>query len=196
MRRSSWMLSLLVVLLACGGARAEDWKLSADANLTFTENAYSDNWAGGEAGQLTWVFNSNFLAEKQLNAKFHTRNTLKLLFGQTHNQDKENKVWRSPEKSTDLIDFESVLKMTLDWPVDPFASARVETQFWDASDPENDLFINPVKITEALGVSKDLIKQEKREWIVRLSGATRQYIIREVLEDDTKETTTSFDQGL
>ncbi|MCK4537357.1 MAG: hypothetical protein KAV42_01030 [Candidatus Krumholzibacteria bacterium] len=200
MNRNSLVLLFVFLVLFSGSAMGEDWKLSMDANVTFTENTYSDNWVGGEAGALIWVFNSNFLAEKQLTSSLHSRNTLKLLFGQTHNQNVETKVWRSPEKSTDLIDFESVLKITKGWIVDPFLSGRIETQFWDASDPENERYINPMKITEALGVSKDLIKEEKREWSVRLGVATRQYVDRDQfvdkMVDDTKETMTSYDGGM
>ncbi|MBU8922223.1 MAG: DUF3078 domain-containing protein [Bacteroidales bacterium] len=196
MRRKIIVLLCVFMILSSGSALGEDWKLSMDANVTFTENAYSDNWVGGETGALIWVFNSNFLAEKQLTSSFHTKNTFKLLFGQTHNQDTETKVWRSPEKSTDLIDFESVLKITKDWVVDPFISGRVETQFWDGSDPENNRYINPMKITEAFGASKDLIKEEKRELDVRLGVATRQYVDRDQIVDDTKKTFTSLDVGI
>ena len=31
---------------ACAGV----WEISLDANLTLTQNAYSDNWTGGEVG--------------------------------------------------------------------------------------------------------------------------------------------------
>lgn len=191
--------ALSAALLSAGGsAAAEDWNLSIDANLTFTENSYSDNWVGGEAGSAIWVFNSNFLAEKQLTDRINTRNTLKLLFGQTHNQDVETKRWSQPVKSTDLIDFESVFRFTFGWAVDPYAGGRVETQFWDASDPLKDRYLNPLKITESAGVAKVFIKEEKREWNVRLGGATRQFVNRDVLDPlgDTRETMTSFDGGL
>jgi hypothetical protein len=196
MNRSTPVLLVVFLVLFSGSAVSEDWNLSMDANVTFTENTYSDNWVGGEAGALIWVFNSNFLAEKQLTSSLHSRNTLKLLFGQTHNQDTETKVWRSPEKTTDLIDFESVFKLTKGWAVDPFLSGRIETQFWDGSDPENNRYINPMKITEAIGASKDLIKEEKREWNVRLGVATRQYLDRDQIVGNVSETFTSLDGGI
>ena len=196
MNRKMLILLFVFIIFSSGSALGEDWKLSMDANVTFTENAYSDNWVGGEAGALIWVFNSNFLAEKQMTSSLHTKNTLKLLFGQTHNQNTETKVWRSPEKSTDLIDFESVLKITKGWVVDPFLSGRIETQFWDASDSENNRYLNPMKITEAFGASKNLIKEEKREWNIRLGVATRQYIDRDQIVDDASKTFTSLDGGV
>ncbi|MCU0640375.1 MAG: hypothetical protein MUF59_11000, partial [Candidatus Krumholzibacteria bacterium] len=69
---------LAIICLAASPLQADEvqpWKLSVDANLTFTQNNYSDNWAGGEAGTLAWVFNSNSLAEKQLSTKLFNKNT-------------------------------------------------------------------------------------------------------------------------
>ena len=131
---------VVVGLILSTQASAEPWTLSADANLILTQNAYSDNWVGGESGAISWTFNSNWLAERQLNPKIHTKNTLKLLFGQTHNQDVETRDWAKPVKSTDLIDFESVLRFTLGAFVDPYAGFRIETQFLDQSDPELDRY--------------------------------------------------------
>ncbi|UCF04591.1 MAG: DUF3078 domain-containing protein [bacterium] len=192
-------VTIVMVLMALTGTiqAEEPWNLAVDANLTLTQNAYSDNWVGGEAGALSWTFNSNSLAEKQLAAWIHTKNTLKLMFGQTHNQDVETKDWAKPVKSTDLIDFESVFRFTLESFVDPFAAARIETQFLDQSDPEKDRYVNPIKITESFGVARVLIKEEKREWTVRLGGGLRQFIDRDALNADTgeRETMTSSDYG-
>jgi hypothetical protein len=179
-------------------ASSEPWTLSADANLTLTQNNYSDNWTGGEAGAIAWSFNSNWLAERQLASKLHTKNTLKLFFGQTHNQDVETKNWARPVKSTDLIDFESVLRFTLGAFVDPYAGLRIETQFLDQSDATLDRYINPVKFTESIGVARVIIKEEKREWTARLGAGIRQYMSRDVLDEGTGErsTETSNDGGL
>ena len=114
------LVSIIGVLLCVTGVSAEPWKLEADVNLTLTQNNYSDNWVGGEAGSISWAFNSNWLAERQLNAKINSKSTLKLLFGQTHSQDVETKNWAKPVKSTDLIDFESVFRFTLETFVDPY----------------------------------------------------------------------------
>jgi hypothetical protein len=179
-------------------ASSEPWTLSADANLTLTQNNYSDNWTGGEAGAIAWSFNSNWLAERQLASKLHTKNTLKLFFGQTHNQDVETKNWARPVKSTDLIDFESVLRFTLGAFVDPYAGLRIETQFLDQSDATLDRYINPVKFTESIGVARVIIKEEKREGTARLGAGVRQYVNRDVLAEDAGErsTETSNDGGL
>ncbi len=191
------MATTLAVVVA-SSVFAGPWALSVDANLTLTQNAYSDNWAGGEAGALSWTFNSNSLAEKQLHPKLHTKNTLKLFFGQTHSQDRETKIWAKPVKSSDLVDFETVWRFTLGGFVDPFGSGRVETQFLDASDPAKERMFNPVTFTESFGVAKVLIKQEKREWTTRLGGGLRQHLNKEVLDilTNKRQTVTSNDGGL
>lgn len=192
-------VTITLSLVVASPVTAEPWAVSADANLMLTQNAYSDNWVGGEAGAISWTFNSNSLAERQLHAKVHSKNTHKLSFGQTHNQDKETKKWAKPVKSTDLIDLESVLRFTLGAFVDPFAAGRVETQFLDASDPKKSRFLNPITFTESFGIAKVLIKEEKREWTARLGAGFRQHVNRDVLVDtlaNKRETQTSSDGGL
>jgi hypothetical protein len=135
---------LVAAMLAAssGILRADLWTKSVDANLTLTQSAYSDNWSGGQVGSLAWVFNSNSLFERQVNPKLHTRNTLKLFFGQTHSQDATTKEWTRPFKSSDRIDFETVFRFTLGRFVDPFASARIESQFLDQRNPANERYVN------------------------------------------------------
>jgi len=172
-----WALAACVV---ASPAAADPWKASVDANLTLTQNAYSDNWVGGEVGSLAWALNSNSLAERQFNPKLNNKTSLKLFFGQTHNQDKETKTWEKPVKSTDRIDLESVLRFTLGGFVDPYASGRFESQFLDASDPDNERLVNPMLFTESFGIAKVLTKVDMREWSVRLGGAFRQSYDRDI----------------
>jgi len=192
-------LAAILALAMAWPASAEPWAKAVEANLTLAQAAYSDNWVGGEAGNLSWTFNYNSLAEKQLHPKVHTKSTLKLSFGQTHTQGTETKNWAKPTKSTDLIDFESILSFTLGGIVDPFAAGRLGSQFLDASDPEKDRYFNPLKFTESFGIIKFFIKEEKREWSNRLGGALRQHVNRDVLvniEAGTRETQTASDGGL
>lgn len=187
-----------VVVAACGAARAEPWKRSVDASLTLTQGAYSDNWVGGEVATISWMFNSNSLFEKQINAKVNTKSTLKLSFGQQHNKDRDTREWRDPLKVNDLIDFETILRFTLGGFVDPYASGRVESQFLDASDLENERIVNPLRLTESAGIAKVLLKEERREWSVRLGGAFRQLVDRDRRdpEADLLETKWTNDGGV
>ncbi len=177
---------------------ANPWKVSLDANLTLTQNAYSDNWVGGEAGAISWTFNSNSLAESQLSSIINNKNVLKLFYGQTHNQDLYTKAWIKPVKSTDLIDFESIFRFTFGKFADPYTAFRLESQFFDESDPEKSQFFDPVKFTESVGVAKVIIKEDKIEWIARIGGGLRQYINRDVIDPLTekRETKMSYDGGV
>lgn len=177
---------------------ADPWKLTSEANITLTQSAYSDNWVGGEAGALSWTFNSNSRAEKLLGTSVNTMNTLRLSFGQTHNQDVDTKKWAKPVKSTDLIDFESLFRFLIGAYVDPYFSVRVETQFLDASDPLKNRHVNPLKFTEAAGIAKVFIEEENHMLMARLGGGLRQFLNRDELNLDTleRETLKSNDAGL
>lgn len=173
------------------------WSAASDVNLTLTQNAYSDNWAGSETGAISWAFTSNSLMEKQLSPLFHSGTSLRMAFGQTHAQNAETKHWNRPVKSTDLIDFESVLRLTHGWAVDPFAAGRVETQFLDESDPDNTRSLDPVVFTESFGVARTFIDEESRGFSARLGGAVKQHLDREVPtgEGDETRTVTTSDGG-
>lgn len=175
-----------------------DWEVAVDASLMLTQNSYSSNWIGEEVGSISWTFNSNSIAEKQLHAKVHNKSILKLSYGQTYNQDRETRSWSPPSKSTDLIDFESIFRLTLGGFVDPFAAGRIETQFLDARDPTKDRYINPVRFSESFGVAKVLFKEETREWTTRLGGGIRQHLDRGVFNPstDTREIQTGTDGGI
>jgi len=191
-------IATIAVFLAAGAAAAEPWKKSVEANLTLTQNAYSDNWDGEETGNVSWAFTSVSLFEKQLTDLLNNSNTLKLQYGQTHKQDEETEEWAGPVKSTDLIDFESVLRFTFDAFVDPYAGVRLESQFVDGSDPEQTRYVNPLKITESAGAAKVFIDEETRRLMVRLGGAARQFVDRDALDPVTldRSTETTSDLGL
>lgn len=176
MTRIGILLALAAALVA-----ATPWNLAADANLTLNQNAYS-NWEGGAAGLLAYTINTNSLAEKQLNTKMNSRNTLKLAFGQTSTQDTSG-TWAALVKATDEINFESVLRFTMGWVVDPYASAQVQSQFWDKSDTLPDKFFNPLDLNEALGVARAIVKREKTELVSRLGFGLKQRLDVRVSDD-------------
>ncbi len=192
------VVALILTLLSFSHAGAEEWKLSLDANLTFTQNTYSDNWVGGEVGAMSWAFTSNSLAEKQISEILNNRNTLKLMFGQTHNQDNDTKHWEKPVKSTDLIDFETIFRFSLGGFVDPFVGGRLESQFLDASDAAKKRYINPLQITESAGAARVFINEEKRQLTARLGGALRQHVDRDLLDPvtDTRKTVSNNEGGI
>lgn len=186
----SILFVLFSMLIVYSISSAEPWSKSFDTDFTLTQNSYSDSWTGGEAGNVSWVWNANGQFEKQASPKFKFRNTSKFSFGQTHVQNKETKKWAKPTKSTDLIDIENLGLFTLHSYVDPFVGLRFESQFLDASAPGKNLYINPKKITESAGVARQFYKKEKDEVFSRLGFAFRQIITEMVIDTLTKETNT------
>lgn len=189
---------LSFILLFSSNLLAEGWEKSLDFSLNLTQNSYSDNWAGGEAGSFNWMANLNSSANKQLTPKLHSKNTLKLAFGQTHQQDKDTKEWMKPFKSTDLFDFESVLRFTLNVWVDPYLAGRLESQFLDASVDQIKRYFNPIKISESAGIARVFYKKETSEFMSRLGLGLRQHINREITDtlQEKTDVKTSNDGGI
>ncbi len=201
MRFTTLFPAIMSIITMVSYSPAEPWDASLDANLMLNQNGYSDNWSGGETGTVSWAFNSNLLAKKELTTRVVNRNTLKLSFGQTHNQNTDSKSWEKPFKSTDLIDFESLFrfKVKLKGFVDPYTAVRIETQFLDASDPARDRMFNPAKFTESIGAVRALLEEENRELTIRTGFGFRQYVDRDVLVNPIsgkRETQTTHDGGI
>jgi len=196
--RTVMALAVLLLCVSTALSAAEPWKYLVETDLTLTQSYYTDNWTGGEVGNITWVGNFNLLASKQFAENWHNRNTVRLKYGMTHSQDSETGDWRHPEKSDDQIDLETVFRYTKWSSVDPYGSVRFESQFQDKSDPVYYLYVNPMKFTESIGISKVLSKTEDRYWLVRFGVAARQTIDRNVFDIATEErnTETQHDEGL
>ncbi len=174
-----------------GSSFADPWKKSMDLSLTATQNSHSDNWTGGEAGNVSWVTLANFVFEKKLSEVLNAKTTAKFAFGQTHSQDQETKKWAKPTKSTDLVDIETLTRFTLKTWVDPYLAFRFESQFLDASVPQIKRYINPIKLTESVGISKTFYKTGKNEILSRLGFGLRQIITEDITDTVMKKTQTS-----
>lgn len=186
-------LSALLMLTA-GLLSAEPWNVALNANLTATQSAYSENWAGTETGLFSWASGIDLLAEKQLDSTKNTKNTAKLGLGYTMTQSADpTRKWGKATKSTDVIDLESVLRFTLGAWVDPFASARLESQFVDGSDTALKRYVNPSQLTEGFGVARAFMKQPKRELVSKFGGAFKQTIDRQMLDAALAKRRTAFD---
>ncbi len=201
MKHLLFAICVLFIIATGMVASAQDttqagWNTSLVFDVTGTQTAYSDSWTGGEAGALNWVSNLNGIAEKQLSSSFNFTSRLKLSFGQTHSQkiieDAEGnkvKVWDKPRKTTDLIDWENVGRLTKRWIVDPYVALRLESQFLDASVEAKKRFFNPIKLTESAGIARKLYERDKDQIISRLGFAIRE-MFKNVITDDTLLTTT------
>ncbi len=156
------------------------WKKSMIIDITTTQTGYSDSWVGGEAGSVNWVSNLNGSVEKQLSPKFNFKSTLKLSFGQTIIQDAETKKWGKPKKSTDLMDFENVGKLTLGGYVDPYVALRIESQFFDGRKSDQKLYLSPMKFTESTGIVRKFYEKDDDFFSSRFGFGLRQIMKTEI----------------
>jgi hypothetical protein len=198
---------LLLASTACAflfsGSRAQDekkklevgkWYPTVESGFTLTQGTYSKNWAGGDQGSIIWTLITNAGLQNQLSTKVNWNNTLKLAYGQTHQQkaDPNNpgkRVWDAPEKSTDLLNFETILRFTLGGFVDPFVAGNFESQFQDASDPlGRKLTLNPLKFSESAGVARQFVNREDSQLLSRVGLSLRQNS-RKIFTDSLSKTT-------
>jgi len=194
----SLVLILIIPVMAVDTYGQKDskpgvWKRSLVVDITTTQTSYSDSWVGGEAGSVNWVGNLNGMAEKQMKPWFNFRSTLKLSFGQTLTQDADTKEWSKPRKSTDLIDWENLGRLTFHGYVDPYVAFRVETQFMDASVIAKKRYLSPLKFTESAGIARKFLDNEKYQLTSRLGLALRQ-IMKTVIVDSVALSTNDSTQ--
>lgn len=165
------------------------WYPTLEGGLQVTQSAYSDNWSGGDKGSVVWTAIVNASLENQLKPTVNSLSTLKLSYGQTHQQKSApdgERYWDRPEKSTDLIDFESIARFTLGGFVDPFVSFGLESQFQDATDLDGrTLTLNPIQLQETAGVARKFIDTENRALLSRLGFAFRQHFRRQFVMPPT-----------
>jgi len=181
-RKSSLFAACIPLLILAATALAQEpeeagpktWKKSLVIDVTTTQTAYSDSWVGGEAGSFNWVSNLNGAAERQLREWLNFRSALKLSFGQTYSQNADTKDWRSPEKSTDLIDWDNLGRFTVNSYVDPYAAFRLESQFLDATLPDKDRYFSPLRLTESVGGAHRFYERDNDHVTSRLGLALRQ----------------------
>ncbi len=198
------LLAALCIAGLSAMAGAEGWEKAADLNLSMNQSTYSDSWAGGEYGTLNWTFNANLDAAKALSETFRSENNLKLSYGHIHSQydDAEgSRAWAAPEKSTDRIFFESLLRMTFGKFADPYGAFTLESQFSDNSDPlGRSIMLNPMQLSESVGLGRAFIEAEDHKLFSRLGFALRQNIAKtftsDDADDDTTESLTSNDGGI
>jgi len=211
MRTTQTLFFCLAVLgLGVTGVAQDDtintgWNNSLVTDLTVTQASYSDSWVGGEAGSVNWVWNLDGTAERQFSPKMNFKTTLRLKFGQTLTQSiaedpitgELEKNWQKPKKSTDLIDWENVARLTLGKFIDPYAAFRLETQFFDGQVAAKKLYFSPLKFTESVGIAHQFRKTETESIVSRLGFAVRQTIAKSVIDADLNtESTTVTDGGI
>ena len=197
MKVSSSIALAAILAATAGAARANEpgpWNFGAVGALNLSQSAFSDNWSGGDKGNVNWVASLDASATRQLNPKFNWANKLELAYGQTSTQDTDatgSKTWSSPDKTTDRVFLESLGQFTLGGFVDPYLAGQLESQFSDDRSPIGPIRFNPVKLTESGGIAKIFEETETRVLKSRLGFGFRQSIARQ-FTDATGDNTESF----
>jgi len=200
------LAAVLLLSTTTSPARAADetepgpWDFGAILGLNLSQSAFSDNWAGGDEGSVNWVLKADLRAERQFNPTLNWKNDLQLAYGQTAKQQTSGtgeKNWDTPDKTTDLIQFESLARFTLHRWADPYLGFRLDSQFLDGSDPAGrELMFHPIRLKESGGVARVFEKTETTELISRVGFGFRQNIGRAFtdstgLADDSEGFTTT-----
>ncbi len=197
------LLTLMLVVFASVAVAEEDgdkigiWQKEIEFGVDMLQSSYSQNWNGGGKGSVVWAGKINALLEKQFSAKTNWRNTLKLAYGQTHNQEHNSNgdlYWKRPSKTDDNIDFESMFRMTPDSGWDPFVAVNFTSMFEDATDAGGrTLNFNPMEFKESAGISRTFVKEEKKLFMTRVgiafSQSSRDFFLSTT--DDATESSSS-----
>jgi len=172
------LLLLTVTALPALGQDAEPegpplgvWQKEFKIGLNILQSSYSQNWNGGDKGSVVWNGAFDGRMEKQYSERSNWRNTLKLAYGQTHNQEREdngNLYWKRPDKTDDLIDFESLYRLTQKSGWDPYLALSFKSMFDDRNDPANrSLPFNPLILSPSAGISRKFVATEHRSLLAR-----------------------------
>ncbi len=177
------LILITALMLAVAVLGAEAWKIDSDIMVNLTQSQFSDNWAGSELSNITWAATANTIAAKQMAECLNNKNTLKLAFGQTHLQERDEDgvvTWNKPLKSTDQIAFESLFQFTLKSFVDPYLAVRMDSQFLDQRVAGETLLVNPIIFTESAGIMRTIVDAEKTKLSLRVGAAVRENWDRQV----------------
>lgn len=174
------------------------WQHSVSLGVNVLQSSYSRNWNGGDKGSVVWAGVVDAVLERQFGASANWRNTLNLAYGQTHSQEREadgSLIWKRPDKTTDNVQFESLLRWTTASGWDPFVALNFNSLFEDlTADPNHPLTFNPLKFKESAGLSRKLVAKDKQVLLTRLGVAfiqnSRRYFVDPAV-DRTTATSTS-----
>jgi len=154
------------------------WYPTLEGGLNLTQASYSTNWKGGEQGSVSWSAYLNGTAENQIKSSLNWLTTMELLYGQTRRQELDqngNRHWGGSEKSADLVQIESILRVTRGWAVDPYFSFRFESFFQDVTDPYGrTLWFNPMTFKESVGIARKFLDYEDHQLLTRAGFTARE----------------------
>lgn len=185
MKRAMVLLILVIFALSLSSGQ---WKVASALNLQANVSNYSSNWAGEEVSSWNWSLTSSSSFENQITAFLNTMNTAVFSFGQSSFKEAVTNSWTEPVKSSDKIEIESVNKLTFGWLVDPFAGLRLESSFLDTRDSAKNCYVNPIRLTESIGIARKILEMNNTVFSTRLGAAFKQNIDRNVITATGAET--------
>ncbi|MDO5577418.1 MAG: hypothetical protein Q4F84_10085, partial [Fibrobacter sp.] len=145
----------------------------------------SQNYSGSSAGSFVWTASANAVVSRTFRQTAINENTLKIGFGQTRIQDKNTGTWSSPVKSTDYMNFISVLKFNTMYFKDSYLSLKINSCFMDDRQKENKRYLNPVETIESFGIQRKLFNKKEFSWKIDFGGALRQVLDRHIKDFDS-----------
>ncbi len=186
-------------VLAADDTEIGVWKKEIKLGLNILQSSYSNNWNGGDKGSVVWSGNFDARLENQFSEGTSWRNILKVAYGQSHKQDRDENgalYWEKPDKTDDIIDFESLFRMTPKSGWDPYVSFTFTSMFEDNNDEyDRILSFNPLTFKEALGISRPWIKEDDRKLMTRLGVAfiqnSRQFFLNPFPDEATQRETST-----
>jgi hypothetical protein len=153
------------------------WHTDIAVGMDANQLSLNNNWKGGGKGNFTWKIYTK-MEYKYLREKYNWKNSFYCAFGQISVQEDEN--WRAPEKSTDIIDFDSVLKLTLKKFIDPYIAISLDTQFHEGYNPKTkklvSRFANPLRLSQSAGLARSLSKKKSFQLSTRVGYAAKEVI--------------------
>lgn len=153
------------------------WSSNILVGMDANQLSFNNNWRGGGKGSFTWKVYSKIELKYQ-KKRYNWKNTLYGAFGQISVQ--EEKHWKVPEKSNDIIDFDSVLRFTTKTFIDPYLAFSMSTQFKPGYDPKTkklvSKFANPMQLSQSAGIARNLIKNKKTNITTRLGYAAKEFV--------------------
>ncbi len=153
------------------------WHTDISVGLDANQLSLNNNWKSGGKGNFTWKIYTR-MEYKYQREKFNWKNSLYCAFGQISVQEDEN--WRAPEKSTDILDFDSVLKLTLKKFIDPYVAISLDTQFHEGYNPKSkklvSRFANPLRLSQSAGMARNISKKKIFQLTTRVGYAAKEVI--------------------
>ncbi|MDZ7319093.1 MAG: DUF3078 domain-containing protein [candidate division KSB1 bacterium] len=153
------------------------WHANLSLGLDANQLSFNSNWRSGGKASFTWKINA--ISDVNYQRKFYKwTNRLICSFGQISVQEQRH--WKAPEKATDILDYDTTIKFTVDRLIDPYLGMSLNTQFKAGYDPKSEelvsRFANPLQLTQSAGLAYNLIKRQSVLIASRLGGSAKELI--------------------